>query len=381
MRGETDLAQKTDLVFRSEYQRGKARLGRIRTSHGEFETPVFMPVGTQATVKSVLPEDVWNTGSKIILSNAYHLYLRPGVEAVKAAGGLHAFMNWKGSMLTDSGGFQVMSLGSMVKVTDQGASFRSHIDGSPVFFSPEVSVGAQVDIGADIIMCFDQCVPYPVSKETAHEAVIRTTLWAERAKSVYVPPTQALFGIVQGSVWTDLRRESATALSRLDFPGYAIGGLAVGEPKKDFYEIVRFTVDYLPEDKPRYLMGVGHPLDLIEGSLSGVDMFDCVLPTRNARHGRAFTWKGGLNLRNRKYALDYGPLEEGCDCETCREFTRAYVRHLLVAGEALAWTLLTIHNLRFFQRLMEEIRESIRGGTHERLRESLCEAYPFSDPS
>jgi len=372
------LAQ-TDLVFSCRYQRGKARLGTIRTAHGEFETPVFMPVGTQATVKSVLPHDVWETGSKIILSNAYHLYLRPGTGAVKAAGGLHRFMNWKGSTLTDSGGFQVMSLGSMVKVTDEGASFRSHIDGSEVFFSPEVSVKAQVDIGADIIMCFDQCVPYPVSKEVARKAMVRTTLWAERAKSVDVPRSQALFGIVQGSVWSDLRKESAISLSRLDFPGYAIGGLAVGEPKEDFYEIVRSTVDYLPEDKPRYLMGVGHPLDLVEGSLNGVDMFDCVLPTRNARHGRAFTFAGGLNIRNRKFASDYGPLEEGCDCLTCREFTRAYVRHLLVAGETLAATLLTIHNLRFFQRLMERIRESIREGTEERLRQSILEVYPFRE--
>jgi queuine tRNA-ribosyltransferase len=371
------LAQKPDLVFSCEYQKGKTRLGRIRTAHGEFETPVFMPVGTQATVKSVLPEDVWNTGSKIILSNAYHLHLRPGTAAVKAAGGLHRFMNWKGSTLTDSGGFQVMSLGSMVKVTDEGVSFRSHIDGSSVFFSPEVSVGAQVDIGADIIMCFDQCVPYPVSREVARQAVARTTLWAERAKSVAVPPSQALFGIVQGSVWSDLRKESALALSRLDFPGYAIGGLAVGEPKKEFYEIVRFTVDCLPEDRPRYLMGVGHPVDLVEGALNGVDMFDCVLPTRNARHGRAFTFQGGLNLRNRKYASDFGPLEEGCDCVTCREFKRAYLRHLLVAGETLGSTLLTIHNLRFFQRLMERLRESIRQGTAESLRQKLMDAYPF----
>jgi len=373
-----DLA-KTVLTFTCHGQRGKARLGTIRTAHGEFETPVFMPVGTQATIKSVLPGDVWDTGSKIILSNAYHLYLRPGAEAVKAAGGLHKFMNWKGSTLTDSGGFQVMSLGANVKVTDEGARFRSHIDGREVFFTPEVSVKAQVDIGADIIMCFDQCVPYPVSKETAREAMVRTTEWAERAKSVPVPSSQALFGIVQGSVWTDLRKESALSLARLDFPGYAIGGLAVGEPKEEFYEIVRFTVDYLPEDKPRYLMGVGHPVDLIEGALCGVDMFDCVLPTRNARHGRVFTFGGGLNIRNQRFASDYGPLEEGCDCLSCREFSRAYIRHLMVAGETLASTLLTIHNLRFFQRLMERIRESILDGTAGRLRERLLEVYPFKE--
>lgn len=371
------MASSTKLAFTSHFQRGKARLGRVQTPHGEFDTPVFMPVGTQATVKSVLPRDVWDTGSKMILSNAYHLYLRPGAASVKEAGGLHKFMNWRGSMLTDSGGFQVMSLGSMVKVTDEGASFRSHIDGSPVFFSPEVSVKAQVDIGADIIMCFDQCVPYPVSKESAREAMIRTTGWAERAKAVDVPTSQALFGIVQGSVWTDLRRESALALSRLDFPGYALGGLAVGEPKREFYEMVKFTTDYLPEDKPRYLMGVGHPVDLVEGALNGVDMFDCVLPTRNARHGRAFTFEGGLNLRNQRHASDYGPLEAICDCPTCREFSRAYIRHLLVAGESLASTLITIHNLRFFQRLMERLRESIREGKEVSFRQEVEAAYPI----
>lgn len=364
------------LEFTSRFQRGRARLGSIRTAHGEFDTPVFMPVGTQATIKSVLPGDVWDTGSKMILSNAYHLYLRPGAAAVKDAGGLHRFMNWKGSLLTDSGGFQVMSLGSMVSVTDQGASFRSHIDGSPVFFSPEVSVKAQADIGADIIMCFDQCVPYPVSKEKAREAMVRTTKWAERAKDVYIPPSQSLFGIVQGSVWNDLRKESASDLSLLDFPGYAIGGLAVGEPKREFYEALRFTAPCLPEDKPRYLMGVGHPADLVEGALYGIDMFDCVLPTRNARHGRAFTFIGGLNLRNQKYAGDSGPLEAGCDCKTCREFSRAYIRHLLLAGESLAWTLLTIHNLRFFQRFMERLRESVREGREDSFRQEVEAAYP-----
>lgn len=372
------MASKPKLEFTCDFQKGRARLGRVRTVHGEFDTPVFMPVGTQATVKSVLPQDVWDTGSKMILSNAYHLYLRPGAQAVREAGGLHKFMNYKGSMLTDSGGFQVMSLGSMVKVTDDGASFRSHIDGSSVFFSPEVSVQAQVDIGADVIMCFDQCVPYPVSKEAAREAMIRTTRWAERAKNVPVPDTQALFGIVQGSVWSDLRRESAVELAKLDFPGYAIGGLAVGEPKGEFYDMVRFTTQFLPEDKPRYLMGVGHPVDLIEGAENGVDMFDCVLPTRNARHGRAFTFQGGLNLRNRRHASDLGPVEPGCDCLTCREFSRAYIRHLLVAGESLAWTLLTIHNLRFFQRFMERLRESFREGRVSSFRQEVEAAYPVN---
>lgn len=355
---------------------GNARTGTVVTAHGEFATPAFMPVGTQATVKSVMPDQVFETGARIILSNAYHLYLRPGPDVVAQAGGLHKFMNWKGSILTDSGGFQVMSLGHLVELSDQGAAFRSHIDGRLIRFTPEESVGAQVKLGADIIMCFDQCIRYPAEYPAAKEAVRRTTLWARRAKDVPIPPEQALFGIVQGATYPELRRISAEALVDLDFPGYAIGGLSVGESKSEFYDTLRLTCEHLPKDKPRYLMGVGHPMDLVEGAAAGVDMFDCVLPTRNARHGRAFTFLGPINLRNARYALDGSPIEEGCDCPACRGFSRSYIRHLLVSEESLAWTLLTIHNLRFFQRLMEKIRVAIRQGNLEELRSQVAAIYP-----
>lgn len=356
--------------------KGKARLGRLTTPHGEFETPVFMPVGTQGTVKSLLPRNIWNTGTRIILSNAYHLYLRPGPSVIEKAGGLHSFMNWPGAILTDSGGFQILSLGHLVSISDEKAVFRSHIDGSLVEFSPEDSIRAQVSIGADVIMCLDQCTPYPIPFEKARDAVRRTILWAKRARRVDIPQKQALFGIVQGSTFPELRKECALELAALDFPGYAIGGLSVGEPKEEFYDMIGVTEQYLPKDCPRYLMGVGHPVDLIRGVLLGMDMFDCVLPTRNARHGRAFTFQGPLNLRNCRFASDYAPIEEGCDCETCRGFSRAYIRHLIVAGESLAWTLVSIHNLRFFQRFMAKLRQSIADGTVSNFRDEMERLYP-----
>lgn len=362
--------------FEVVHQHKGARLGRMRTPHGVIETPVFMPVGTQATLKSVLPGDVWDTGTRIMLSNAYHLYLRPGSQVVKEHGGLHKFMNWPGATLTDSGGFQVMSLGHMVSLTDEGARFRSHIDGSLVEFGPQESIKAQVDIGADIIMCFDECPPYPVSEEGAVESARRTLLWAKKAKAMDIPESQALFGIVQGSTFPHLRKQCALELAALDFPGYALGGLAVGEPKKDFYEITNLTTAYLPADKPRYLMGVGHPYDLVEGVLAGVDMFDCVLPSRNARHGRAFTFQGSVNLRNKKHMADHSPIEEGCDCLSCQGFSRSYIRHLFVAGESLAWTLVTVHNLRFFQRLMAEIAAHVENGTAESYKDHIMRIYP-----
>jgi len=365
--------------FIVEFVRGEARLGRLRTAHGEIATPVFMPVGTQATVKSVLPRDVWDTGSRIVLSNAYHLYLRPGTEAVRDAGGLHAFMGWPGAILTDSGGFQIMSLAKLVSVDDGGASFRSHIDGSEIRFTPEDAVRAQVDLGSDIMMCLDECAPYPATRAEAKEAAERTVLWAKKAASVRVPKTQALFAIVQGSVFKDLREKCAEQLISLDFPGYAIGGLSVGEPKEEFFDLVGFTASMLPRDKPRYLMGVGHPVDLVKGAMLGVDMFDCVLPTRNARHGRAFTFFGPMNLKNSKYARDFSPLEEGCDCLACRGFSRAYIRHLMVSRESLAWTLLTVHNLRFFQRLMERVRRGISDGTLADLLAEVERLYPVGE--
>ncbi len=353
-----------------------SRLGNIKTAHGEFTTPVFMPVGTQATVKSVLPGDVWDTGSRIILSNAYHLYLRPGPDTIRAAGGLHSFMNWPGSILTDSGGFQIMSLGHMVTISDEEAVFRSHIDGSRVRFSPEDSIRAQTAFGADIIMCLDDVIKHPAPFSAAREATDRTILWANRAKKVDIPDTQNLFGIVQGSVYPELRKHCALELAAMDFPGYAVGGLSVGETKEEFYEILHHTTEYLPKDKPRYLMGVGHPLDLIEGVMAGIDMFDCVLPTRNARHGRAFTFQGPANLKNASFSEDFLPIEEGCDCKVCRSYSRSYIKHLFAARESLAWTLLSIHNIRFFQRFMDRIRCCVAQGTLSRFRDETKELYP-----
>lgn len=367
------------LRFLVEEQHGRARLGRLNTPHGEIQTPAFMPVGTQATVKSVLPRDVYDTGTRIMLSNAYHLFLRPGTSTVQRAGGLHQFMNWPGAVLTDSGGFQIMSLGHMVKVDDGGASFKSHIDGRPIRFTPESSVNAQIELGADIIMCLDHCAQYPISWEDARHAVRRTTLWAQRQREMTVPEEQALFGIVQGSTYKDLREESAAGIAALDFPGYALGGFSVGEPKPLFYELLNHTAHLLPQEKPRYLMGVGHPVDLIEGVLSGIDMFDCVLPTRNARHGRVYTFQGQLNMRNAGHADDLRPIEEGCDCAACRSFSRSYIRHLLVAEETLASTLLSIHNIRFFQRFMERLRSSVSDGSVATFREEMERLYPASE--
>lgn len=362
--------------FIIEDKSGPARTGRLDTPHGQIATPVFMPVGTRATVKSLTPNQVWETGARMLLSNAYHLYLRPGHKAIEALGGLHSFMGWPGAILTDSGGFQIISLGGLVAIEDEAVQFKSHIDGSLVTFTPEQSVKTQVALGADIIMCLDQPVHYPASREQTADATRRTVLWAKRSKEIAVPDHQALFGIVQGSVYTDLREWCVRELCRLDFPGYAIGGLSVGEPVGEFYRVMRETAAMLPEDRPRYLMGVGHPLDLVEGAAAGIDMFDCVLPTRNARHGRAYTFAGSLNLKNAVYRNDPSPLEEGCPCYTCSKFSRGYIRHLLQEDELLGSTLLTIHNLRFFFRLMERIRSGIRSNRMESVREEVRRVYP-----
>lgn len=368
----------TQLRFEVNVDISGARLGRLITPHGEVDTPVFMPVGTQATVKAVLPRDVWSTGTRLILANAYHLFLRPGTPIIKDAGGIHRFMSWPGAVLTDSGGFQVMSLGHLVSVSDEGTRFRSHIDGRLVHFTPEDCVKAQVDIGADIIMCLDQCTAYPVDEAGARDAVKRTVAWARRCKRVEVPDSQALFGIVQGSVYPELRKECALRLVEIGFSGYALGGFSVGEPKELFYDMLSYTVQYLPADRPRYLMGVGHPLDIVYGVSSGIDMFDCVLPTRNARHGRAFTFLGPLNLRNAACAVDHSPIEEGCDCLACQQgFSRAYIRHLLVSEESLGWTLITLHNLRFFQRFMVKLREAVQRATLQSFRDEIARLYPF----
>ncbi|NLU10890.1 MAG: tRNA guanosine(34) transglycosylase Tgt [Tepidanaerobacter acetatoxydans] len=340
-----------------------ARLGKLETLHGSFTTPVFMPVGTQATVKTMTPDELKEIGAKIILSNTYHLYLRPGHELIREAGGLHKFMNWDGSILTDSGGFQVFSLGELREINEEGVTFRSHIDGSIHFIGPETSVEIQNALGSDIMMAFDECIPYPATYEYVLRSVERTTRWAERCQKAHNNiDTQTLFGIVQGGVYKELRRKSAIDIVSLGFEGYAIGGLSVGEPKKEMYEMLDFTVPLLPDDKPRYLMGVGTPEDLFEGVIRGIDMFDCVLPTRIARHGTVFTKKGKLVVRNAAYARDFTPLDPDCDCYACKNFTRAYIRHLINVGEILGIRLTTIHNLHFLVSLMQDIQKAIEGG-------------------
>jgi queuine tRNA-ribosyltransferase len=353
-----------------------ARRGRLHTPHGTLDTPVFMPVGTQASVKTLNPDEVWDLGARILLSNTYHLYLRPGHDLVAEAGGLHKFMHWNGAILTDSGGFQVFSLSDLRKITEEGVRFRSHIDGSEHFLGPEKAMEVENALGADIIMAFDECTPWPCEWEYAKNSMERTTRWAKRCKEAHQrPDVQALFGIVQGSTFGDLRREHAQQIVALDFPGYAIGGLSVGEPKELMAEMLEITVPYLPADKPRYLMGVGSPEDLVEGVWRGIDMFDCVLPTRIARHGTVFVPDGKLTVRNAEFARDFRPIQEGCDCYACRNFTRAYIRHLLKAEEMLGLRLCSIHNLRFLVRLMEEIRASLDAGTYPDYRRQFLERW------
>lgn len=355
-----------------------ARLGKLHTPHGVIDTPIFMPVGTQATVKSMTPEELKEMDARIILSNTYHLFLRPGHDIVKKAGGLHEFMNWDRAILTDSGGFQVFSLGDLRKITEEGVTFRSHLDGSKQFLSPEKAMEVQNSLGADIIMSFDECTPYPAEYTYAKNSMERTTRWAKRGKEAHrKSESQALFGIVQGGMYKDLRYESAMALQEIDFPGYSIGGLSVGEPKEMMREILEHTTEFLPKDKPRYLMGVGTPDDLIDGVIRGVDMFDCVLPTRIARNGTALTSKGKVVVRNATYAEDFMRLDESCNCYTCRHYSRAYIRHLVKANEILGSRLITYHNLYFLLNLMKQIREAI---LHDRLldfRREFFESYGY----
>lgn len=350
-----------------------ARLGRVHTLHSSFDTPVFMPVGTQATVKGMSPDELKEISANIILSNTYHLFLRPGHELVREAGGLHKFMNWDRSILTDSGGFQVFSLSDIRNIKEEGVTFRSHIDGSKKFMSPEVSIGVQNALGSDIVMCFDECTPYPCDYDYAKKSMEMTTRWAKRCKEAHTRPyEQALFGIIQGSTYADLRIESAKQITELDFPGYAIGGLSVGEPGNLMNEMLEITVPHLPKDKPRYLMGVGSPDYLIDGAIRGIDMFDCVLPTRIGRNGTVFTSKGRIIIRDAKYAHDFSPMDENCDCYACRNFTRAYIRHLFKCGEMLGMRLATWHNLRFLINLMEDVRDAIR---NDRLLDFRKEAF------
>lgn len=356
----------------------RARSGVLSTPHGEIKTPVFMPVGTAGTVKAMKPEDVENLGAEIILANTYHLYLRPGSDIVRDAGGLHKFMNWNKPILTDSGGFQVFSLGDMRKISDEGVEFASHIDGSRHMLSPEKSIEVQTDLGADIIMAFDECAPYSADKEYVRSAVERTTRWLARCKEAWkTPDTQALFGIMQGGMHRDLREQSAGEIVAMDLPGYAIGGLSVGEPKELMCEVLDYCVDLLPEDKPRYLMGVGTPDYLFEGVERGVDMFDCVLPTRIARNGTALTSGGQINIKNAKYERDYSPLDSDCDCYTCRNYSRAYLRHLFKSGEIMSSMLLTEHNLHFLVNTMRGIREAIEEDRFKEHKEEFYKRYGY----
>ncbi len=359
-----------------------ARLATITTPHGTVETPMFMPVGTLATVKFLSPEDLYRINSQVILSNTYHLWLRPGEDVVKEAGGLHKFMNYDGPILTDSGGFQVFSLGKIRKIVEEGVHFKNHLNGEALFLTPEKSIQIQNDLGADIIMSFDECPPYPATYEYMKDSIERTVRWAKRGKEAHArPEDQALFGICQGGEFEDLRKWHAEQLVELDFPGYSIGGTSVGEPKDVMYKMIEDSIKYLPEDKPRYLMGVGSVDGLFEGVIRGVDMFDCVLPTRIARHGAAMTSKGRLNMKNQRYAKDFTPLDENCDCEACTNYTRAYLRHLIRTNEGLGMRLLSIHNLRYLLKLMEDIREAIKEDRLLELRDEVYEAYGISDGS
>jgi len=366
------------LKFVLEAQENKARAGYFNTAHGVVQTPIFMPVGTQGTVKAVNPiQLVDDIKAQIILGNTYHLYLRPGTAIIEEAGGLHKFMNWQRPILTDSGGFQVFSLSELRKLKKDGVEFGSHLDGSKHFFTPEKVIGIQRMIGSDIMMVLDECTPFPCDYEYAKKSKELTSAWAvsnkeafENTKPLYVHE-QYLFGIVQGSVYKDLREESASDLTKLNFDGYAIGGLAVGEPTETMYELVNFTTDLMPEQKPRYLMGVGRPENILEGIERGIDMFDCVMPTRNARNSYLFTSNGILSMRNNKYKSDFSPVDDACDCYTCKNFTRAYLRHLFIAKEILALELASVHNLHFYLKLVTEARKNILNGTFKTWKESI----------
>lgn len=350
---------KYELIKKDKFS--KARLGKIYTNRGIIETPIFMPVGTRATVKAMNVDELKEIGSQIILGNTYHLYLRPGQEIIRAAGGLHKFMNWDRPILTDSGGFQVFSLGAIRKITEEGVMFRSHIDGSKHFISPEKSMEIQNDLGSDIMMAFDECAPYPASYDYVKNSMERTIRWLKRCKEYHKnTENQALFGIIQGGMYKDLRKISAIETCSMDLPGYAVGGLSVGEPKDVMIEYLNYTTEFMPEDKPRYLMGVGTPDYLFEAVEAGIDMADCVLPTRLGRNGTAITTYGKVVIKNAKYAKDFTPLDETCDCYTCKNHTKAYIRHLMNVNEILGARLLSTHNLRFLLKTMENIRQAIR---------------------
>lgn len=368
-----DHAVKYELI--KTCSRSGARLGKLHTPHGTFDTPMFMPVGTQATVKTLSPEELYDMDSQVILSNTYHLFLRPGHEIVEKAGGLHKFMNYKRGMLTDSGGFQVFSLGEMRKIKEEGVTFRSHIDGSKKFLSPEIATHVQESLGADIAMAFDECIPYPADYEYAKTSTERTTRWAKRCLEAHTRKDQSMFGIVQGGMYPELRKKSAEDLASLDFAGYGIGGLSVGEPKPLMYDMLSKTTCYMPKDKARYLMGVGTPDCMVEAVNLGVDMFDCVYPTRVARNGTAMIPEGRLVVKNATFAEDFRPIDENCDCYACKNFSRAYIRHLLKANEIFALRLLTIHNLHFLLDFSKQMRMAIANDSFPEFRERFLANY------
>ena len=353
----------------------KARYGVIHSKYGDFNTPMFMPVGTRATVKTLSVEELYACNTGITLANTYHLWLRPGPDIIKKAGDIHKFMNYNRPMLTDSGGFQVFSLANPKDISEEGVKFKSHIDGSNLFLTPEKSIEIQNKIGADIIMSFDECPYYPCTHEYMKNSVERTLRWAKRGKDTHKNDNQMLFGIVQGGEFKDLREYSAKETVKMDFDGYSIGGTSVGEDKKTMYEMIDNCIDFLPTDKIRYLMGVGDPLDILEGVERGVDIFDCVLPTRIARHGNAFTRHGKMNLKNAKFKEDFTPVEDSCDCYCCKNYTRAYIRHLFSVDEVLGQRLLSIHNIRFLTKLTEEIREAINNNNFEEYKKGFIEKY------
>ena len=352
-----------------------ARLGIIKSQYGDFETPMFMPVGTRATVKTLSPEELYECHTGIVLANTYHLWLRPGEDIIEKAGGLHKFMNYNRPMLTDSGGFQVFSLAKPKDITEEGVHFKSHIDGSKLFLTPEKSIEIQNKLGADIIMSFDECPYYPCTYEYMKNSVERTLRWAKRGKETHNNSNQMLFGIVQGGEFADLRKYSAEETVKMDFDGYSIGGTSVGEDKKTMYEMVDNSIKYLPKEKIRYLMGVGEPNDLLEGIERGIDIFDCVLPTRIARHANAFTRTGKINLKNNKYKEDFTPIEDTCDCYACKNYTKAYIRHLITVDETFGSRLLSIHNIRFLVKMMEEVRKSIKDNKFSQYKKAFMEKY------
>ena len=353
----------------------KARYGILHTNHGDVEVPMFMPVGTLATVKTLSPEEVKECGAGVILANTYHLSLRPGEDLVAEAGGLHKFMNYDGPMLTDSGGYQVFSLADSRQITEEGVTFKSHLNGEKLFISPERAIQIEEKLGADIIMSFDECCPYPVTHEYMKNSVERTLRWAKRGKDVHTKADQALFGIVQGGEFPDLRKYCAEELVKMDFDGYSIGGTSIGEPKDVMTKMVSYAVKYLPSDKPRYLMGIGSVDEILDGVSQGVDMFDCVLPTRIARHGALMTSKGRVNIRDAKYKMDFSPLDSECDCYCCKNYTKAYLRHLYVCDETFGKRLLSIHNVRFLIHMMEEARKAIKEDRFLEFKEEFLKKF------